>query len=252
MVHVVTADGHGWHVRISIGEETITRHCASWQSVERTVSWLRRHAHQSAGHITAPVAAVLAMLMLVFNAAAVPAQPAATPDAVQAFTSATRDYALMHRRLEQQLGPMEVTANPAVILRHIENMAAAIRASRPDAKQGDLFTPALAPVLRTRIATALAEHDFTADDVRAAALGEGAEFASVPLRVNGTFPWILGNAMFPTILAALPPLPPELQYRIVGDDLLLIDVHASLIVDILPSALAGTHDTNPRPDGLMQ
>lgn len=251
VVHVATTDGHGWHVRISLGEETITRHCASWQSVERTVSWLRRHAHESTRHLTAPVAAVLAMLMLVFNAAAVAAQPAVTPDAVQAFTSATRDYALMHRRLEQQLAPMDVTADAARIMKNIEAMAAVIRASRPDAKQGDVFTPAIAPVLRTRIAIALAEHDFTPDDVRDAALGEGAEFASMPLRVNATFPWILGQAMFPCILEALPPLPPELQYRIVGDDLLLIDVHASLIVDILPFALAGTHDTNPRPDGLM-
>ena len=43
--------------------------------------------------------------------------------------------------------------------------------------------------------------------------------------------------MFPCVIQALPELPPELQYRIVGTDLILIDVHASLIVDILPSAL---------------
>jgi len=36
----------------------------------------------------------------------------------------------------------------------------------------------------------------------------------------------------------LPALPPELQYRMVGRDLVLVDVHASLIVDILPQALA--------------
>ena len=29
----------------------------------------------------------------------------------------------------------------------------------------------------------------------------------------------------------------NLKYRTVGDDLLLIDIHASLIVDILPSVL---------------
>ena len=46
--------------------------------------------------------------------------------------------------------------------------------------------------------------------------------------------------MFPCVIAALPPLPPELQYRIVGDTLVLIDVHASLIVDLLPRALVET------------
>ena len=63
---------------------------------------------------------------------------------------------------------------------------------------------------------------------------------TVVLRVNGTFPWVLATAMFPCVIAALPPLPPELQYRIVGDTLVLIDVHASLIVDLLPHALVET------------
>jgi hypothetical protein len=36
---------------------------------------------------------------------------------------------------------------------------------------------------------------------------------------------------------ALPPLPSELQYRMVGGDLVLIDVHASVVVDILTNVL---------------
>jgi hypothetical protein len=55
--------------------------------------------------------------------------------------------------------------------------------------------------------------------------------------VNGAFPWAIGSAMFPCVTTALPPLPPELQYRVVGRDLVLIDLHANLIVDILPFAL---------------
>jgi hypothetical protein len=39
------------------------------------------------------------------------------------------------------------------------------------------------------------------------------------------------------ILEALPPLPEELQYRFVGPTLVLLDVHADLVVDILPNAL---------------
>lgn len=64
------------------------------------------------------------------------------------------------------------------------------------------------------------------------------------MNVNGTFPWAIGTAMVPSILEALPPLPPELQYRMVARDLVLIDVHASLVADILREALAtdGTVD----------
>jgi hypothetical protein len=158
-------------------------------------------------------------------------------DPARAFMAATRDYAQMHRHLERQIGPIEITTSIDEINRIIQQLAAAIRVERPDAKQGDFFTPALAPELRVRINEALLADDFTADDVIRAGRVDGIDYQRVALRVNGTFPWILGTAMFPCVIQALPELPPELQYRIVGTDLVLIDIHASLIVDILPSAL---------------
>jgi hypothetical protein len=41
-------------------------------------------------------------------------------------------------------------------------------------------------------------------------------------------------------LAALPKLPKELEYRFLGRDLVLWDLHAGLIVDFIPRALAET------------
>ena len=165
--------------------------------------------------------------------------PPETP-AVQAFASATRDYVQMHRRLESQIGAIHLNITVAELNRIIQELAVAIRAERPDAKQGDLFTPALAPELRARIDHALAMNGFTAADVRASEQRDAIDAGAVILRVNGTFPWALGTAAFPCVIAALPPLPPELQYRFVGDALVLIDVHASLIVDLLPRALLET------------
>lgn len=72
-----------------------------------------------------------------------------------------------------------------------------------------------------------------AADVLAHGRVAGVDYARVRLQLNDTFPWILGVAMFPCLIDALPALPSVLQYRIVGRDLVLIDVHASLIVDIL-------------------
>ena len=95
----------------------------------------------------------------------------------------------------------------------------------------------MAPLLKARINNALLEHQYTAADLRAAGRVDGIDYERVRLRVNDTFPWVLAVAMVPCVIGALPPLPPELQYRIVGDDLMLIDIHASLIVDILPGAL---------------
>jgi len=181
----------------------------------------------------------VAALLVAMSAAFAYGQDAETP-AVRAFSVATRDYASMHRRLERQIGSIQINTPIESINRLMEELAVAIRAERPDAKQGDFFTRALAPELRARINHALAMNGFTADDVRQSERRDAIDVGAAVLRVNGTFPWALGAAMFPCVIAALPPLPPELQYRITGDALVLIDVHASLIVDLLPRALVET------------
>lgn len=184
---------------------------------------------------------VVAGLLIALLAGTATAQsPFAGSDGTLAFVRAAESYAFMHRRLERQLPPLEVNANPETIRRAIDAMAAAIRAARTDARQGDLFNLAAQATIRTRIARALQTHGLTADDVLDAERAEAADGPPAALRVNGEFPWRSATAMFPAILEALPPLPPELQYRIIGRDLFLIDVHASLIVDILPRALATT------------
>ena len=43
--------------------------------------------------------------------------------------------------------------------------------------------------------------------------------------------------MPPSLLAALPPLPKGLEYRIVGEYLVLRDVEAALIIDFIPAAI---------------
>lgn len=54
---------------------------------------------------------------------------------------------------------------------------------------------------------------------------------------NGRYDWGLGAWMWPALLKALPPLPRELEYRLVGNQLVLIDLHADLVVDTLDHAL---------------
>lgn len=171
---------------------------------------------------------------------------------VRTFTAAVDNYVAMHRRVERSIGPIQLNSTAETINRFIERMAAAVRAERADAKQGDLFSAAVAPEFRRRISDALLEHGFTVADVRAEELAEGIDSERVRLNVNGTFPWALSVTMFPCVLEALPPLPSELQYRIVGSNLLLVDVHASLIVDILPSALVDVDGDGMRIDEARQ
>jgi len=184
------------------------------------------------------IAQVLIALLVVSGAAMAYAQSQQpeTP-AVATFVDATRDYVTMHRRFESVVGRIEINSSVDEINRSMAGLAAAIRAERRDARQGDFFTPALARELRARINNALLDHGFTAEDIRASARVDAIDTRPFRPEVNGPFFWVLAAAMFPCVIESLPPLPAELQYRIVGNDLLLIDVHASLIVDFLPQVL---------------
>jgi hypothetical protein len=197
-------------------------------------------ATNTARHPGTPARCGRALALLLAVLVTLPAY-AQSPDTaapvLTAFDNQLQDYARMHRRLERHIGTIEFSTPVAEINRIIQQLAAAIRAERTGARRGDLFTPELGRLLRSRINDALLEHGLTADDVRRDGAVEAVDYDRVRLRVNDTFPWILASAMFPCVLETLPPLPPELQYRIVGDDLMLIDTHASLIVDILPAAL---------------
>ena len=180
------------------------------------------------------LAAAIAMLLIVGVVRPALAQSSdAARGEFAAFEEATRNYALMHRRLEGVIGPLTFGMSVDAINRNIQELAAAIRAERTDARAGDLLTPVLAKVLRVRVNTALIDNGHTAAGVLADGQVAGIDYRRVDLRVNDTFPWILGVQMFPCVIEALPPLPPELQYRVVAGDLVLIDVHASLIVDVL-------------------
>jgi hypothetical protein len=122
------------------------------------------------------------------------------------------------------------------ISRALDARAAAIRAARPTAAQGDLFDRQVTELIRGRIRSVLRQRGDGAGELLADADEEVPADAARPF-VNRRFPWARGAMMPPDILQALPPLPEELQYRLVDRDLVLIDMHADLVFDILSAAL---------------
>jgi hypothetical protein len=179
----------------------------------------------------------LGCLAATFLLAAIPAG-ATGPEvpAHQQFNVAIEEYIALHRKLEQHVPPSRVTANARDIVESSDALAAALQAARVNAREGDVFAPAVAVYLRKRISDTLKARGFLPEGVVAASLEEADSAASLP-EVNGRFPWRRGAAMWPCILDALPRLPAELQYRIVGRDLVLVDIEAELVVDILRNAL---------------
>ena len=172
------------------------------------------------------------MMLLVGLAGGVGGQPA--PDSRQTFLQRVDEYVALHRRLEGPLPQAMVTADPAAILAPRRALAAAIRTARAQARQGDIFSPPVAAYFRIVVADALRTGGIT--DMLA--IVEDENSVHTPARVNGEYPAGRSIPLMPTcLLLALPPLPPELQYAFVGRDLILRDVHAGLIVDIVPRAI---------------
>ena len=160
--------------------------------------------------------------------------PAHEHAALAAFEVSVQDYAALHRRVARLTPPMRVTADPVQLRGALDALGEEIRLARHTAQVGDIFTPVVARMFRRRIAVALWDVDMTA---LMAEMEEDAEECAQRPVVNGPFPWSAGNAIWPSVLAALPDLPEELEYRFVGADLVLIDVPANLVVDILDGAL---------------
>jgi hypothetical protein len=164
------------------------------------------------------------------------APDAAQPVSLLQFTGAIHQYVQLHRRVEQQLPPFRAHSEAQDVIESSNAMASALQTARASAREGDLFTPEVASLLRMRVSDALAKHGFLPEDMVAATLEEADETAALPV-VNGRFPWRRAAAMWPCVLDALPRLPHELQYRFVGRDLVLVDTHADLVVDILRNAV---------------
>jgi len=132
--------------------------------------------------------------------------------------------------------PKNVT-DPTIIAQHEQQLAGAIRALRPNAKQGEIFTPAaqktIAGIIKTRLDS----------NARTTILGEGNPKSSesstpINLAVNATYPPSASvSTMPPSLLMALPTLPPEVEFRFVGHSLILRDVKANMIVDVMPNAI---------------
>ena len=195
--------------------------------------------------------AVLAILVLAAGtsaAAQIPPPPAPTSAvpilqeivATQAFEERVTHYVSLHRLLEGPLPQLGVTRDMGHLQMSVRGLALRIRMARATAHPGDLIRPDVARVFRRRIATCLPAAEWAAilaDNAAGAEEEEGLPAQPPPLQVNMAWPEEVPFGFVPPqMLAALPRLPAELQYRIIGTALVLWDHHANLIVDFMPDA----------------
>ncbi len=112
-------------------------------------------------------------------------------------------------------------------------LAKRIMAARgPNAKRGDIFTPEI--TLRFR---RLLRPEVKDADTKQLILDDNP--GNVKFKVNGPYPSAEPlSTVPPNVLASLPELPPDLEYRFVGKHLILRDSRANLIVDYIANVIA--------------
>ena len=142
------------------------------------------------------------------------------------FNARITHYMALRRQVEQRVPAPRISDNRAEIHGAADALAEAIRRARSHDARGDIFSAKIAADFR-RIIQTVAKTAPRAVRVRDARP-----------TVNSRFDWDLDADMPALLIQALPPLPPELQYRLVGCDLVLVDIVAGLVIDILPAALA--------------
>jgi hypothetical protein len=152
------------------------------------------------------------------------------------FNRAVAAYVALHRDVERSVPPLEISPDAGKIRHAVDAMAAAMQRARPAARGGEIFDEDARLVLRAGIRTMLRGHGHDPAEILAAMVADEGEPEPPRPVVNGRFSWALQSFMLPCALEALPALPDELQYRFVGRDLVLIDLHANLVVDVLPDA----------------
>jgi hypothetical protein len=113
---------------------------------------------------------------------------------------------------------------------------------RPNAKQGDIFTPAVASEItravqavfnspqRDLLMDELAEQNQTPPNAKVPELNQRLEAPRVP----------------PRLMVRLPPLPKQLEYDFAGRTLVLRDIDADVVVDYIPDALPPAPTPSPR------
>ena len=162
--------------------------------------------------------------------------PPVNPDAktIADFQARLKTYLDQHDKLESTLPKLPDKATPQEMDRHQRVFGPMIQKARAGAKQGDLFTPDMQAFIRQITRKTFSGRD--GKQMIASIMDENP--VGIKISVNGRYPdEVPLSTMPPDLLAALPKLPPEFEFRFVGDRLILLDKHAHLIVDWVENVL---------------
>jgi hypothetical protein len=158
------------------------------------------------------------------------------PDArvIADFLDRVKQYAALHDKLESTLPTVPTATTPELIAEHQSAMERLLTRARASARRGDIFTDPVRAYFRRQLSRVLSGPD--GERVRATILDE--DTRAVRLTINARYPPTVPlSTVPPQVLLVLPRLPEQLEYRFVGDRLVLMDTHANTVVDFMEKAL---------------
>jgi hypothetical protein len=154
------------------------------------------------------------------------------PDAaaIADFKKRVAEYVALSKKLEGTLPALPDKATPQQMDTHERALAELVQKERAGAKQHDIITVPMQRIVRKVLRPVFKGPGGA--QVKKEILEEYTE--PVTVKVNGRYPDTVPlSTVPPQVLKGLPDLPEELQYRFVGDRLILLDPRAHLIVDYM-------------------
>jgi hypothetical protein len=153
--------------------------------------------------------------------------------ALKDFDDRCNGYLKLREELAKKLDPLTPTASAPDLQSRQQALAAALKSARAGAKQGDMIP---LPVQRYIRAAVKADFAKRRPAAKQASLVE-VPHAPTPA-INRTYPEQAAlPTMPPLLLANLPPLPDNLQYRFYGRHVVLLDGDTQIIVDYITDVL---------------
>jgi hypothetical protein len=146
-------------------------------------------------------------------------------------------YLDLHLKIERSLKKLPKEATPEQIDKNQREFGDLLRRARATAKRGDIFTPEARPVIIRLLATVFGGAD--GKKIKASIMDENpVDPVALKLTVNSRYPDVVPLASVPPqVLQTLPKLTEDLEYRFIGDWLILLDNHAHIIADFIDNAL---------------
>ena len=152
---------------------------------------------------------------------------------VSDFERRVKEFVQLRNTLERDVTKLPDKATPTEIDKHQRELGVAVARSRAQAKLGDIFIPGMQTYIRGVVRRVLSGPEGPL--IKASLMDENP--MQVQFKVNDRYPdTIPMSTMPPDMLAALPPLEKDLEYRFVGNRLVLLDLQSHLIIDFVTNA----------------